>query len=128
MAKEAVVGRLAKAALNAETNVQLDRKAADAGVKKPSLEPEAVTADRVWSPPDGLALYRCMTRAEISFLRSLWQDAGLAVSHRRRPVHSWREPYKSRKQTVIFDLLCIAHACVCSVTTVPLKITYSNAG
>lgn len=65
--KEAAVRRFAKAALDSETDVELNGKAAEAAVKVAFLVPEAATADSLWSPPDGLRLFQCTTESVFFF-------------------------------------------------------------
>lgn len=109
-AREAVVRRSAKAALDDEVSPELSEEAAKAAVRVASLMPQAATADPRWSPPDELSLYQRMSTDVPSFLRSLCQDAKSTTLHRRRLVHVWSEFYESRMQKVDFVLLRIADA------------------
>lgn len=57
-AKDTVLRKFAKAALDAGTDVMLSRKAAQAAARMISFVPEVATADPLWYPPDGLSLYQ----------------------------------------------------------------------
>lgn len=61
MAKRAVMRLFAKADLDAGTDAESGGEAAQAAIKGATLVPEVATADSLWSPPDKLALYQCMT-------------------------------------------------------------------
>lgn len=64
----------------------------------------------------------------LSFLESLWHDVELPALHRKRPVHSCIEQYRSRKQEMNVSLLRRADACASFVTVPPSKTRHFNAG
>lgn len=62
VSKENVLRQLKNAALNAWTGVELSEKAAEATIKVDSLKAGRTTKAKVWSLPDGLTLYQCISR------------------------------------------------------------------
>lgn len=79
LAKEAVLRELAKAAAHDSLDIKLSGKAAKTAVVVASFVPNIAGTDPLWSPPDGLPLYRCLTRGVLSILGSLWQDVKFGV-------------------------------------------------
>lgn len=98
VAKAAMVKLLAHAALDAEIDVELTEKTAEAAITVTSLAPKIEPADQPWSFQDELSLYQCTRRDVLSFLGLLWQNVESADLHRDRPVHCRSEPYKRRMQ------------------------------
>lgn len=58
--KETVLQQIAKAALDAGTDVALSWKAAPAAARLAFVVPKVAMADQLRSPPEGLVLYRCI--------------------------------------------------------------------
>lgn len=59
MARESLLRKFAKAALDAGMDVELSWKA-DAAARLASLVTRMAIADLLWSPPDRLPLYKCV--------------------------------------------------------------------
>lgn len=91
MAEKAAMKRFGNAALDAEKDAGLSRKAADTTIRVASLSPKVATGDPLWLLPSELSLWQCVTRRVPTFMRTLWQDAEHAVSQKRRPVQPLAE-------------------------------------
>lgn len=127
LAKVAVLTHSAKAALDAWSDTEPSREAAETVARVTSLVLEVETANPLLSLPDGPPLYQRKARGVLSFSWSLCPDAKFGAFHRRRAVPTPSEPYKSWRRVMDIDLLCIADACVWFVPTAPSKLKHSIA-